>query len=55
MNQMLIKPGNVTQFTDFLISKIKIDKNKLINAAKKYKKQQNKDNFNNIIKLIENG
>lgn len=50
-----IKPGNVTQFSDFLISKIKIDKNKLINAAKKYKKQQNKDNFNNIIKLIENG
>ena len=49
-----IKPGNVTQFTDFLISKIKIDKNKLINAAKIYKKQQNKSNFNKIINLIKN-
>jgi len=57
-----IKPGNVTQFCDFLISnnviktlknsKININKNKLINAAKQYKKQQNKKNFNNITKLI---
>jgi len=58
-----IKPGNVTQFTDFMMSKnistiltknnIKINKNKLINAAKSYKKQQNKSNFNNILKLIK--
>ena len=57
-----IKPGNVTQFSDFLIStnvltilkekNININKNKLINAAKTYKKQQNKNNFNNILKLI---
>jgi len=59
-----IKPGNVTQFCDFLISnniikifknnKIDINKNKIINAAKQYKKQQNKNNFNNILKLIDN-
>ena len=57
-----IKPGNVTQFSDFLIStnvltilkekNININKNKLINAAKTYKKQQNKNNINNILKLI---
>ena len=59
-----IKPGNATQFCDFLISKhtatilksnnIKINNNKIINAAKKYKKQQNKENFNRIIELINN-
>ncbi len=58
-----IKPGNVTQFCDFLISKyistilkndnITINKNKIINAAKKYKKQQNKENFNRIINEIK--
>jgi release factor glutamine methyltransferase len=57
-----IKPGNVTQFCDFLISNniktilknnnIIINKDKMINAAKKYKKQQNKENFNNILKTI---
>ena len=60
-----IKPGNVTQFCDFLISntiltllknnKININKNKLIEAAKQYKRQQNNKNFNKIIKIIENG
>lgn len=59
-----IKPSNVTQFSDFLISNnissilkiknIKINKNKIINAAKIYKKQQDKNNFNNIINLIKN-
>jgi len=59
-----IKPGNVTQFCDFLISKhmaailkinnIKIDSKKIIIAAKKYKKRQNKENFNRIIELINN-
>ncbi|MFH0868402.1 MAG: HemK2/MTQ2 family protein methyltransferase [Candidatus Woesearchaeota archaeon] len=58
-----IKPGNVTQFCDFLISryisiilknnKIKINNKKIINAAKQYKKKQNKENFNKIIKLIK--
>ena len=58
-----IKPSNVTQFSDFLISKhiltilkknnIKINKNKIINLAKKYKEQRNKQNFNNILKLIK--
>jgi release factor glutamine methyltransferase len=57
-----LKPGNVTQFCDFLISmyvlailknnNIKLNKNKIVNAAKQYKKQQNKDNFNKIIALI---
>jgi len=59
-----IKPSNVTQFSDFLISNniltilkknnININKKQIISAAKKYKKQQNKNNFNRIIKLIEN-
>ena len=59
-----INPSNVTQFSDFLISKnmltilkknnIKINKKQIINNAKKYKKQQNKNNFNNIIKTIKN-
>ena len=58
-----IKPGNATQFCDFLISKhmatilksnnIKIDDKKIISAAKKYKKQQNKENFNRIINEIK--
>jgi len=54
-----IKPSNVTQFSDFLISKevskiLKTNSKKMIYAAKKYKKQQNKENFNNILKLIKN-
>jgi len=59
-----IKPSNVTQFTDFLISKntltilkknkIRINKNKIINAAKIYKNQQNNKNFNYILKTIIN-
>ncbi len=58
----VLKPGNVTQFCDFLISKniltilknnnIKINNIKIINAAKQYKKQQNKNNLNNISKII---
>jgi len=60
-----LKPSNVTQFTDFLISKnilkilknnrIIINKNIMINAARKYKNQENKDNFIKILKLIEDG
>jgi len=59
-----LKPGNVTQFSNFLISnnilnilknkKIIINKNKIIHAAKKYKKNQTKNNFNNILKTINN-
>lgn len=58
-----IKPGNVTQFCDFLISKntlktlnnkkIKINKEKIIEKAKKYKKNINKDNFNDLIGEIK--
>lgn len=57
-------PGNVTQFCDFLMSKgislllknskIKINKNKMINAAKEYKKRQNKGNLDKIINEIKN-
>lgn len=53
-----IKPANITQFCDFLISKnmlkilknnnIKIDSKIMIDAAKEYKKQQNKNNFKSI-------
>ena len=59
-----IKPSNVTQFSDFLISNnilttlkknnININKKQLISAAKTYKNQQNKINFNVIMKLIKN-
>ena len=58
-----IKPGNVTQFTDFLMSKdvstilkndnMKVNNKKIINAAKIYKKQQNEKNFSNILKLVK--
>ena len=58
-----IKPGNVTQFCDFLISSnilktlkndnINLDKNELIDAAILYKKHQNNKNFNSIKKLIK--
>jgi release factor glutamine methyltransferase len=58
-----IKPGNVTQVCDFLISSniktilqknnIKINKKEIINAAKKYKKEQNSGNFNKILETIE--
>lgn len=58
-----LNPGNVTQFCDFLASnnilailknnKIEINKNKIIDAAKQYKKQQNKNNLNNIINSIQ--
>ena len=58
-----IRPGNVTQVCDFLISgniktilqknNIKINKKGIINAAKKYKKEQNSGNFNKILKTIE--
>lgn len=52
------KPSNVTQFCSFLISgyvfnilknkNIKVNKNKIIKLAKKYKKQINKNNLNKI-------
>ncbi|MCH8004347.1 MAG: methyltransferase [Nanoarchaeota archaeon] len=58
-----IKPSNVTQFSDFLISNniltifkknnIKINKNKIIDLAKKYKNNINKNNLNKIINEIK--
>ena len=58
-----IKPSNITQFCDFLTSnnvskilkdkKIKINKNKMIGLAKKYKKDINKNNLNEIIEEIK--
>jgi len=58
-----IKPSNVTQFSDFLISNnimtilkknnININKKQLISAAKIYKKKQKINNFNKILKLIK--
>lgn len=57
-----LNPGNVTQFCDFLASdnmmtilkngKIEINQKKIIEAARRYKKQRNKNNFNKIIRLI---
>jgi HemK-related putative methylase len=59
-----IKPSNVTQFTDFLMSKevstilkinnIEVNNKKIIDSAKQYKKEPNKNNFNKIINLIKN-
>jgi release factor glutamine methyltransferase len=55
-------PKNVTQFCDFLISKtfndmlkekgLFIEKNQMIESAKKYKEKINKKNFNNILSLL---
>ena len=60
-----LKPGNVTQFCDFLTSdhvskilftkSIPIKKDELINAARFYKRNQNNKTYKKIIKLIENG
>ena len=57
------KPSNVTQFcqcitSSSLTSKLKekgfnINKNKIRNSAKKYKKEINKKIFDEIIKLIQ--
>jgi len=56
------KPKNVTQFCQFLINKkmndllrnkkIKIDKNKIIELAKRYKKNQNRNNLDRILNSI---
>jgi predicted Ser/Thr protein kinase len=49
-----LKPKNVTQFCQCIISiskinkKIKIDRNKLIKLAQQYKKNQTKENLNKI-------
>lgn len=58
-----IKPSNVTQFCDFLSSnnvlkilnnkKIEIDKNKIIELSKKYKKNIDKYNLNKIVNEIK--
>jgi HemK-related putative methylase len=55
-----LKPHNVTQFCQFVLSinkllknkKISVNRNKLINLSKKYKKEQTKKNFNKIISII---
>ncbi len=56
------KPKNVTQFCQFLMScnteillkqkRIKLNKNKIINLAKTYKKEQTKENLNNILNIL---
>lgn len=56
------KPKNVTQFCQFIISNnttsilrnknIEIDKNKIIDSAKIYKKDSNKNNLNRILNLF---
>ena len=58
-----IKPGNVTQFCDFLMSKklstllktnkITIDKKNIIKLSKTYKKNINKTNLKKILDEIE--
>jgi len=57
------KPKNITQFCQFLMSKgteallkqksIKLNKDKIINLAKTYKKEQTKSNLNKILKTLE--
>ena len=57
-----ISPSNVTQFCDFLLSEtvfgilinnnIRVNRENLIEAARNYKKQVNKNNFNSIIRMI---
>ena len=56
------KPKNVTQFCQFLMSSntgillrqkgIKLKKNKIINLAKTYKKEQTKENLNKILNTL---
>ena len=56
------KPKNVTQFCQFLMSggtglllkqkNIKLNKNKIIKLAKTYKKEQTKENLNNILNTL---
>jgi len=57
------KPKNITQFCQFLMSKgteallkqkgIKLNKDKIINLAKTYKKEQTKSNLNKILKTLK--
>lgn len=57
-----IEPANVTQFSSYIISSfmsnllkekgIKVNRDKIIAAAKKYKKDMSKKNMNNILKNI---
>jgi putative serine/threonine protein kinase len=59
-----LKPGNVTQFCQYLISsrfggllkdkRINIDKNKMIKLTKDYKENINSENFNKIVGVIKN-
>ncbi len=56
------KPKNITQFCKFLFSKnienilkdrgINIDREKLIEILKEYKKEQNEKNFKRILKIV---
>lgn len=58
-----LKPGNVTGFCNFLISKkvsdllsakkIKIDREKTFELCKKYKKSMTRQNFNKILDLLK--
>ena len=58
-----VKPSNVTQFCDYLISdnilktlkikNIKINKNEMIELAKKYKRSINENNFKKILKILK--
>ncbi|MEK6835425.1 MAG: hypothetical protein AABX55_00175 [Nanoarchaeota archaeon] len=55
------KPKNVTQFSQFILSLIKVlrnknfklNKNKLISLLKLYKNNQNENNFRNILNYIK--
>ena len=59
----VLKPGNVTQFCDFLMSKrifgllkannIGVSNKKIINAAKHYKKNQDKRSLKNILNELK--
>lgn len=46
------KPHNVTQFCQFVINTLKINRKALINLAKKYKSNQTDKNFKAILKYI---
>ena len=46
-------PKNVTQFTQYVIKKLKIRNDKLVDLVKEYKKSYNKRKFNELLLLLK--
>ena len=46
------KPHNVTQFGEFIMRHKLVDKDKMIELLKEYKKAQTKKNFDMVVEII---